>query len=137
MAFQDFGRLQRTTLQDKRVRPMVLKENERGAMVKMNNQVRFPGRGAIVCNAKAATSLALRLCFLLVAVTITLSAFERDALAYTDPGTGALIWQMLAAGFVGAAFYFRRFVNWFKAKRSDRNESKKQPTAASANDRKS
>ena len=29
--------------------------------------------------------------------------------AYIDPGSGALIWQALVAGFVGAAFYFRRF----------------------------
>jgi len=41
---------------------------------------------------------------------------ERKACAYTDPGTGAMIWQMLVAGFVGAAFYFRRFTTWFKKK---------------------
>lgn len=29
--------------------------------------------------------------------------------AYIDPGSGALIWQAIVAGFVGAAFYFRRF----------------------------
>jgi hypothetical protein len=34
---------------------------------------------------------------------------EKEASAYTDPGTGALIWQMIAAGFVGAMFYVRRF----------------------------
>lgn len=34
--------------------------------------------------------------------------FETQASAYTDPGTGALIWQMIAAGLVGATFYFRR-----------------------------
>lgn len=33
---------------------------------------------------------------------------EAQAKAYTDPGTGALIWQMVAAGFVGAMFYVRR-----------------------------
>jgi len=47
-----------------------------------------------------------------------LAAFEKDAWAYTDPGTGALIWQMVAAAFVGAAFYFRRFLTWFKTKRN-------------------
>ncbi len=31
-------------------------------------------------------------------------------LLYTDPGTGALLWQLLAAGFIGAAFYFRHYV---------------------------
>jgi hypothetical protein len=33
--------------------------------------------------------------------------------AYIDPGSGALIWQAIVAGFVGAAFYFRRFFNRF------------------------
>ncbi len=47
-----------------------------------------------------------------------LLAFERPALAYTDPGTGALIWQMFAAAFVGAAFYFRRFLTWFTGRRA-------------------
>ena len=31
-----------------------------------------------------------------------------EAKAYTDPGTGALIWQLIAAGFVGGMFYLRR-----------------------------
>ena len=35
---------------------------------------------------------------------------------YADPGSGALIWQMLVAGFVGALFYCRRIVAWFKNK---------------------
>jgi hypothetical protein len=30
-------------------------------------------------------------------------------LAYVDPGSGALIWQMLAAAAVGVLFYFRSF----------------------------
>jgi hypothetical protein len=48
-----------------------------------------------------------------------LVAAEKEARAYTDPGTGALIWQMLAAGFVGLMFYLRRFTTWFKAKKKD------------------
>jgi nitrate/nitrite transporter NarK len=47
---------------------------------------------------------------------VLLIGTEREARAYTDPGTGAMIWQMLVAGFVGAAFYFRRFTTWFKKK---------------------
>ena len=27
---------------------------------------------------------------------------------YTDPGTGAMLWQLLAAAFIGLAFYFRQ-----------------------------
>lgn len=30
---------------------------------------------------------------------------------YTDPGTGAMLWQLLAAAFVGLAFYFRHYVS--------------------------
>jgi O-antigen/teichoic acid export membrane protein len=41
----------------------------------------------------------------------------REANAYTDPGTGALLWQMLAAGLVGVMFYFRKFTNWFGKKK--------------------
>ncbi len=45
-----------------------------------------------------------------------LLVFRQEARAYTDPGTGALLWQMLAAGFVGLMFYFRKFTSWFKKK---------------------
>jgi hypothetical protein len=48
-----------------------------------------------------------------------LVATEKQAHAYTDPGTGALIWQMVAAGFVGLMFYLRKFTGWFKAKKKE------------------
>ena len=57
----------------------------------------------------------LRSALLLLLVSF---AFETEARAYTDPGTGALIWQMLVAGFVGFAFYFRRLRNWMKGKKN-------------------
>jgi hypothetical protein len=44
-------------------------------------------------------------------------ATERQLRAYTDPGSGALIWQALTAGIVGALFYVRRFTSWFKGKK--------------------
>ena len=44
-------------------------------------------------------------------------ATERQAHAYTDPGTGALIWQALVAGFVGLAYYFRRFTMKLRKKK--------------------
>jgi len=34
--------------------------------------------------------------------------------AYMDPGSGALIWQTLAAAGVGILFYFRRAVERFR-----------------------
>ena len=50
----------------------------------------------------------------LAVLTFLLFASEREAQAYADPGSGALIWQMLMAALVGAAFYFRRFTSWIK-----------------------
>ena len=47
---------------------------------------------------------------------LLLFASEREARAYTDPGSGALIWQMLVAGFVGAAFYVRKLTSWLRRK---------------------
>jgi hypothetical protein len=52
-----------------------------------------------------------------------LFASEKQARAYTDPGTGALIWQMLAAGFVGLMFYFRKFTTWFRGRKSGASAS--------------
>ncbi len=38
---------------------------------------------------------------------------ETQVLAYIDPGSGALLWQAIVAGFIGAGFYFRRFLGRF------------------------
>jgi len=57
---------------------------------------------------------AVRVAFLMLLVSF---ATERQAHAYTDPGTGALIWQALVAGFVEVAFYFRRFMSKLKKKK--------------------
>lgn len=43
----------------------------------------------------------------------------QQARAYTDPGSGTLIWQIVAAGFVGLMFYVRRFTSWFRAKKKE------------------
>ncbi len=40
-----------------------------------------------------------------------------SAFAYTDPGTGTMLWQMLLAGLVGVSFYARRIVGWFNRNR--------------------
>jgi hypothetical protein len=52
-----------------------------------------------------------------------LLCFERSAKAYTDPGSGALIWQVLVAGFFGAMFQIRRIVGWFRSKGQRNPES--------------
>ena len=48
-------------------------------------------------------------------------ATEHEARAYTDPGSGMLIWQMLVAGFVGVMFYFRRLTSWFRGKKGSKD----------------
>ncbi|MEO7652770.1 MAG: hypothetical protein ABIZ80_20100 [Bryobacteraceae bacterium] len=57
---------------------------------------------------------------LLLPLSLLSFAFEREANAYTDPGSGALIWQMLVAAFVGSMFYVRRFTAWFRARKSSK-----------------
>jgi hypothetical protein len=47
---------------------------------------------------------------------LLLFATAQEARAYTDPGSGALIWQMLVAGFLGLLFYFRRIWSWIVTK---------------------
>jgi hypothetical protein len=37
------------------------------------------------------------------------------AFLYTDPGSGALVWQLLVASFVGGLFYIRSFIRKFAA----------------------
>jgi len=42
------------------------------------------------------------------------------AFLYTDPGSGALVWQLLVASFVGGLFYIRSFIRKITAKMSSR-----------------
>ena len=48
---------------------------------------------------------------------LPLLASEGKARASTDTGSGAVIWQMLVAGIVGAAFYSRKLTSWLRRKR--------------------
>jgi hypothetical protein len=38
-------------------------------------------------------------------------AMPRKASAYVDPGSGAMLWQIMAAAFLGAVFYARKAVS--------------------------
>ena len=60
-------------------------------------------------NAKRADAVkaAVQLAVLLLAL---IAASPRPAQAYVDPGSGALIWQVLVAGFVGVVFSVRKFI---------------------------
>ena len=46
---------------------------------------------------------------------------ERPVAAYTDPGSSALLWQILVGGFMGAMFYLRRITRWFRGRRPRQN----------------
>ncbi len=50
---------------------------------------------------------------LVLALVFTIGTTS-SAEAYMDPGSGALIWQTLLAAAVGASFYFRRVLGWFR-----------------------
>ncbi len=50
---------------------------------------------------------------------LLLAASERSLKAYADPGSGALIWQVLVAGLIGGLYYARKIVAFFRKK--DRN----------------
>lgn len=51
---------------------------------------------------------------------LLLLAAERDLAAYADPGTGALLWQVLVAGVIGVLYYIRKIAKFFRGK--DRND---------------
>lgn len=58
------------------------------------------------------------------------------AFLYTDPGSGALIWQLLVASFVGILFYVRTFIRRITAMMSGRrsNEESIQQAAVDRDD---
>jgi len=53
----------------------------------------------------------------LVPLLLLMFATEQKSQAYTDPGTGLMIWQTLVAAAVGVAFYSRKILNWFRPKK--------------------
>jgi hypothetical protein len=52
-----------------------------------------------------------------VTAVVCLLLLARPAQAYTDPGTGALIWQLLAAAGIGILFYARKILEWFRLRK--------------------
>ena len=50
---------------------------------------------------------------LLICVGVLIVAQTRVH-AYTDPGSGTLIWQMLLAASFGVMFYLRRITGWLR-----------------------
>jgi hypothetical protein len=55
----------------------------------------------------------------IIAPMILALAAPLRAQGYVDPGAGAMLWQILAAAFVGAAFLFRKFIlRWFRGSKT-------------------
>lgn len=50
--------------------------------------------------------------FRISAILLVILAVERKAHAYTDPGSGMLILQLLGSAALGALFYFQRARQW-------------------------
>ena len=57
----------------------------------------------------------------LLAVFLLL-ATAQEILAYTDPGSGILLLQILGAAAVGCLFYVRRVLDWLSGKRKASRE---------------
>ena len=57
-----------------------------------------------------------RLFLTVLMAVLFLAATERQAFAYTDPGTGSLIVQALFAALAGVLFQFRRIRLWLKSR---------------------
>jgi hypothetical protein len=55
-------------------------------------------------------------------IVTALIAAEQPARAYTD--TGALIWQIVAASFIGVMFYLRKFMSRFRRKKPGAQEDR-------------
>jgi hypothetical protein len=64
--------------------------------------------------------LLLSILYTALLALLFLAATERQAMAYTDPGSGALIVQAVFAALAGFLFQFRRIKLWFK-NRSTKN----------------
>lgn len=59
---------------------------------------------------------------------VTCMSFEHVLHAYTDPGSGMLLWQLLMASFIGGLFYFRQGWCWVKEKFKKKTTESSGPT---------
>ena len=58
---------------------------------------------------------------LLICTGVLLVAQTR-VYAYTDPGSGTLIWQILLGASFGVMFYLRRIIGWLRRLKSRKTE---------------
>jgi len=61
----------------------------------------------------------------------SLSDIQSFAFLYTDPGSGALVWQLLVASFVGGLFYIRSFIRRITTMMSGRRSREQSDQQAS------
>jgi hypothetical protein len=55
-------------------------------------------------------------------LVVLLMCAPTKAFGYADPGTGTYVYQAVYAAFIGGAFYFRKFLQRFRSKRSGPNK---------------
>ena len=65
----------------------------------------------------------IRISAAIIALISIFTLVPEDAHAYTDPGTGFMLWQLLVSAFVGLLFYFRKFISLIF--RRDREDQRK------------
>ena len=69
--------------------------------------------------------------WVLCASVAILIASSSNAYAYIDPGYGALLWQLLIAGFFGTLFYARNIIakikSWLKPTKTTVKEEPHRP----------
>lgn len=70
-----------------------------------------------------------------VLVLVLLIATQARVHAYTDPGTGTLIWQMLLAASFGVMFYLRRILTWVRKLRA--RDARAEEASATTSEQKS
>jgi hypothetical protein len=58
----------------------------------------------------------MRLLRYVLILVVLLTLAEAPLCAYTDPGSGIMVWQILIAGAVGGLFQLRRLTNWITIK---------------------
>ena len=57
---------------------------------------------------------------IIAAIILILVIAEQPAKAYADPGSGAVMWQLLLASIVSVGFHFRKLRSWFAGRRPRR-----------------
>jgi hypothetical protein len=63
-------------------------------------------------NKRLSIHLALTLFELAAGVILALCVVGQPAKAYADPGSGAVLWQLLFASIVSIGFHFRKLRFW-------------------------